>query len=118
VVTGDGHVLDWLTNAGVRVPEDVGVAWLAAYKDKTISGVDQNCYLTGVTAMDFLAGMLYRNERGVPVSPLRILVEGTWHEGQTVRRVNLEEASRSRQPAKAAAQYVRGEITTKPRCGG
>jgi DNA-binding LacI/PurR family transcriptional regulator len=89
VVTGHQPVFDWLPKMGARVPEDVGVAWLAADRNQMISGIDQNCYLTGVTAMDFLVSMLHRNERGIPANPLRILVEGSWHKGRTVRRVNL-----------------------------
>jgi LacI family repressor for deo operon, udp, cdd, tsx, nupC, and nupG len=53
------------------------------------AGIDQNDHLIGRSAVDFLVGMMHRNERGVPETPLRVLVQGKWIEGKTVFRQNL-----------------------------
>jgi LacI family transcriptional regulator len=69
------------------VPEDVGVAQSSVACNEThVSGINENGFLIGRTAMDFLVGMLQRGERGAPETPIRILVEGAWREGGTVRR--------------------------------
>ncbi len=87
VISDIDHEIDeWLGDLGVRVPEDVGCAWLSlGADDKTRAGVDQNGRLIGQTAVDFLVGMLQRGEHGIPATPVRILVEGTWRQGTTLR---------------------------------
>jgi LacI family transcriptional regulator len=49
------------------------------------SGVDENPQVVGAAAADFIAGMIHRNERGVPAMPQRVLIEGSWIDGRTVR---------------------------------
>ena len=63
------------------------------------AGIDQNDDLIGSSAVDFLVGMIHRNERGVPKTPLRILVEGKWVDGKSVFHQNLEKS-----PKKAVAK--------------
>jgi len=64
--------------------------------DGHFAGIDQNDHLIGRSAVDFLVGMMHRNERGVPDIPLRILVEGKWIEGKTVFHQNLTKAAKKR----------------------
>jgi DNA-binding LacI/PurR family transcriptional regulator len=52
-----------------RSPEDTG------------PGIDQKPEAIGSVAIETLAGMIYRGERGLPVHPLSIAVEGEWIEG-------------------------------------
>lgn len=89
IVTIDRAVRTWLkTGFGLRVPEDVGVAHLNTDPtDNSIAGIDQNDRLIGATAIDFLTGMIQRNERGVPATPIRTLVEGVWKPGGSVRHL-------------------------------
>lgn len=49
-----------------------------------VAGINQNDFLIGRTAVDFLVDMFHRNERGIPSVPLRILVEGTWVDGSSL----------------------------------
>lgn len=53
---------------------------------RNMAGVDQNDLVIGRTAVDFVVGMIHRNERGIPDIPLRILVQGTWVDGDSVTR--------------------------------
>ncbi len=55
------------------------------FRQTRYSGVDENVMLVGRIAVDTLVGMIHRNERGIPPFPLRVLAEGAWHEGRTVK---------------------------------
>jgi LacI family transcriptional regulator len=84
-----GHeeiVLEWLKKMGVRVPDDVGFVHLnCADQSGAFAGIYQNGPAIGAVAVDFLIGMIHRNERGLPALPHSLLVEGTWVSGKTVR---------------------------------
>ncbi len=87
VTDSDLPVLDWLHEAGARVPEEAGCVWLSVAEDDDFhAGIYQHGQLIGRTAVDFLVGMLQRGERGMPETPIRMLVEGRWNPGQTLRR--------------------------------
>jgi DNA-binding LacI/PurR family transcriptional regulator len=80
-------VEDWLTKLKLKVPQDVGLAVPSVpFKENRFSGIDENVKLIGSIAVDTLVGMIHRNEKGVPQFPLRILVEGIWHEGETIKK--------------------------------
>lgn len=83
VITHFPEMLGHLSRQGVRVPEDISVAMLPAVAQETWAGVDLNSKEVGRTAVDSLASMLYHNERGVPTTPKRILIQAIWQEGTT-----------------------------------
>lgn len=86
VIAIDRAVRSWVESLGLQVPHDVGVANLnASPGDPWLAGVYQNDRLIGATAVDVLAGMISRNERGVPATPIRTLVEGVWQGGGSIR---------------------------------
>jgi len=100
VVTTQGSVRDWLLEAGVEIPRDVGLFLLDCWEGFSgVSCVDQNSELVGSAAMDLLMGQLYRNERGIPDNPKVVLVEGALREGETVQRQDPGTLARS--PVKA-----------------
>lgn len=69
------------------IPRQVGVAILThAEPGGNLAGIYENPHAVGAAAVDYLTGMLYRNERGIPAFPQRILIDGSWIEGRTVRR--------------------------------
>lgn len=84
-----GHeevLLDWIKRLGMHVPDDVGFAHLnCPDQSGQFAGVYQNGPRVGSVAVDFLIGMIHRNERGASMLPHSILVEGTWVAGKTVR---------------------------------
>jgi LacI family transcriptional regulator len=86
VLSHEDVVADWLKRLGAHVPDDVGFALLnCPNQSGTFAGIYQNGPVVGAAAVDFLVGMIQRNERGVPVLPHSLLVEGTWVPGKTVR---------------------------------
>jgi LacI family transcriptional regulator len=86
IVTKCPEVLPALRRLGRRVPADLGVALLTLENfTGDFAGVDENPREVGAAAVDYVAGMIHRNERGVPAMPQRVLIEGTWVDGSTVR---------------------------------
>jgi LacI family transcriptional regulator/LacI family repressor for deo operon, udp, cdd, tsx, nupC, and nupG len=73
----------------IQVPEKLGVAMLFRKTGgggfAEYAGMEQNAWKTGEVAVDYLVAMLHRNERGIPAFAQRILVEGRWVAGSTVR---------------------------------
>jgi len=86
-ILGDEYMMRGVREAGYRVPEDIGVASYAALNQNAekLYGIDENPKATGTAAVDLLVGMMNRGERGIPEIHRRILVEGTWLEGTTLR---------------------------------
>lgn len=82
-----GETVDWLREAGWRVPEDISVATLSVAQDDKISGIDQQEQKIGARAIEFLISIFQAGERGVPETPLRMLVEGKWVDNKTCRRI-------------------------------
>jgi DNA-binding LacI/PurR family transcriptional regulator len=90
IVTRLPEVLSCLEHAGFRVPTDVGVAFHSLDEGRRgFSGMKKNSFQIGIMAVDLLVDMLHRNERGVPVIPYMLMVEGSWCEGKTLRPASL-----------------------------
>jgi hypothetical protein len=51
-----------------------------------VAGIDVGHRMIAANAVDLVIGQLYRNERDVPSEPKKLLFEGHWVEGPTVRR--------------------------------
>lgn len=81
------QAIEWLAADGRSVPRDIGVAVASIpFGDRTISGIDENVRAVGAMAVDTVVGMIHRNEAGIPATPWRILAEGTWFAGRSVRK--------------------------------
>lgn len=90
VVTGNYHFVDVVLSLGRRVPEDIGIACpLLPSADTPLAGVVENSVEIGSVAVDFLIGMLHRQERGIPANPQRIHVEGRWVLGSTLSQPQI-----------------------------
>jgi LacI family transcriptional regulator len=94
------EVREWLAQLGATAPRDVGLIHLDRNEEfHGWAGMRQNNDLIGAAGVDILVGQLHRNELGVPSFPKCIMVESTWVDGNTVRRVNPaapKRATRSR----------------------
>lgn len=78
----------WLRKLGRRVPADVGIVtldWRDA--ERGLAGVAQDYPDLGSHAVDLVLGMLHRNERGLPASPVTVLLEGRWVDGRSLPAV-------------------------------
>jgi LacI family transcriptional regulator len=78
----------WIRELGHRVPEDLGVCLAQLYgKTDGFAGIDNQTDLLGEAAASFVVSLLQKNERGLPLYPRTISVEGRWIERPTVRPV-------------------------------
>jgi len=78
-------VLPVLNELGYSVPKDVAfVETFLGQPDGSTAGVHQNCRRVGELAIDILAGQLQQHACGVPEIPTVTLVEGTWHNGESL----------------------------------
>jgi LacI family transcriptional regulator len=81
-------VIEWLQTLRKRVPRDVGVATPTLQAtEKGVSGISRVPHLIAEAAVDCVVGMLQRSERGAPSNPQRILIESSWVQGSTVKRL-------------------------------
>jgi LacI family transcriptional regulator len=88
VISQQPKIIEWLQNLGKRVPQDVGFVHMNCPDcSGQFAGMYQNGPLIGRAAVDFLVGMLQRNERGIPTVPHTVLIDGTWVNGATVRKL-------------------------------
>jgi DNA-binding LacI/PurR family transcriptional regulator len=86
VIFGFSPILEWLHELGVAVPDEVGFAHLWNPDESgEFAGIFHDPPAIGAAAVDFLVGMLHRNERGVPNAPQSLLLEAGWRDGKTVR---------------------------------
>lgn len=86
LVTNNPRLLTVIRKAGIRVPEDLGVA-CPSLPDSTsdMSGIYENSPDVGKAAIDFLVGKLHQDERGIPKQPHYVHVPGIWFRGNTVK---------------------------------
>jgi LacI family transcriptional regulator len=81
------HALAAVEMAGMRVPDDLSVAVMTVpHTNPTLGGVTENGEVMGAVAVEHLTGLLQRGDYGLPRRPLRILIEGDYVAGQTIRR--------------------------------
>jgi LacI family transcriptional regulator len=81
------EALPWLTEAGLRVPEDVSITTLSCMQQPGWAGIDQQERVIGARAIELLISIFQAGERGIPETPLRLLVEGKWKDGPTVCKI-------------------------------
>ena len=92
-------VQQWMKKLGLEVGNDYALAGLSILdKQSEFAGIYQNNPVIGRTAVDILVGMIHRDERGVPEIPMRILIEGSWVDGKSVRRLIPVERSDKKLP--------------------
>jgi LacI family transcriptional regulator len=78
----------WLGEEGVRIPGDIGYASvdLAPANPLKLAGIRQSSERIAATAVETLATQIYTNRRGLPQTPVLLLIDGEWVEGSTVKR--------------------------------
>jgi LacI family transcriptional regulator len=84
-----GHqqlMVQWLDEAGVKVPDHVGFLNLNhTERIAPCAGLDLQPRVLGAAAVETVISMLFRQERGIPASPHTITLEAAWIEGPTIR---------------------------------
>jgi LacI family transcriptional regulator len=81
----DPAILDWLKRLGRTVPDEVGFVHLwNPDRSGQFAGLYHNPPAIGSAAVDFLVGMIHRNERGLPEAPQTLLLDAIWQGGGTL----------------------------------
>lgn len=88
VIVMESEKLEWIREAGWRVPEDVGVT-LYSVEDEAqgISGIHEQSDLLGVAAVDFIVALLVGGRKGIPRFSRCSMIDARWIQGTTVRSV-------------------------------
>ncbi len=77
---------DWLARLNLRVPEDIGLIQLEWRASRPrIAGMNQHNDLTGEAAVEMLAGLVHRGQRGIPEFPRATLIGPSWIDGASVK---------------------------------
>jgi len=86
VISYSHRPLEWMREAGYRVPEDRGFFPLNVHASKTTcAGLDLNPGLIGRIATETLAAQIHRNDKGFPMEPIHVAVPGKFQTGATIR---------------------------------
>jgi len=84
VIAKAAYVRPLMKQFGLEIPRDIAFANLFLEKgDGREAGVRQNHDVVGATAVEILTGQLQHHRFGVPVTPLKTYVDGTWFDGAT-----------------------------------
>ena len=95
IASGPGDIFPVLREAKLRVPDDIAVAFFSRSEEHPeISSIDQHSRQIGMAAANLLVDLMRRNVRGIPDSPMRLLIEGTWIKGTSTPRRSAEEKQR------------------------
>lgn len=90
IVSVNRFGLRFIQQLGLNMPRDIGYASLDLDGEpdgsRHVSGIDQNSHLVGAAAVDMLVVSMQRKQRGIPLHPVRIEVEGEWKPGATTRK--------------------------------
>ncbi|NJM38885.1 MAG: LacI family transcriptional regulator [Akkermansiaceae bacterium] len=79
-------VKTWLSQLGLRIPQDIGVAYLYRKSEemKTAAGLDGKLQSVGAAAIDLVVEGLTTNRFGLPKHPKEVLIKGEWNAGETL----------------------------------
>lgn len=85
IISTVSEVRDWLAALGLSFPADLSLVTLSRIHDPEWSGIDQQERLIGARAVELLISLFQSGERGLPATPLRLLIEGRWIDHGTTR---------------------------------
>jgi LacI family transcriptional regulator len=85
IVCHNGHMLEWVEEAGYRVPEEIGVVHLATDDDVSDwAGLTSNRREMGAVSSELVVSLVNSRQFGVPRIDRSTLIRGTWHPGRTL----------------------------------
>ncbi len=86
IVTKYPPVKTWLEEQGLKLPRDIGLASPSlADSEASWAGMHENAVAIGRAAVSLLGDLLQHQELGLPATPQRIMIEGVWSPGKTVK---------------------------------
>ncbi|AHF90004.1 LacI family transcriptional regulator [Opitutaceae bacterium TAV5] len=80
-----GHETEWLDQLGLSAPRDIGLVCINRPLGSHFSGLEERHETIGAATLDLVAARIRNNEYGLPEEPKLILIDGRWHDGETLR---------------------------------
>ncbi len=96
LAAGDKECRPIAQQLGLKVPGRVGFTSANKAGQSIFAGIEERPEEIGATAIELLAAMIQRGEKGIPAVPRVTMIDGRWIEGRSVR-------PRLKAPLKAAA---------------
>lgn len=85
VLAAEHEPLNFLQEAGVKIPSEIGFAHLGLDSAWTeLAGIRQNNYEVGQAAAKLVIDQINRNDYGLPPHPCSVQISGDWHPGESV----------------------------------
>lgn len=85
IVGHDSRQVEWVEEAGYRVPDEVGIVHLATEDDVSDwAGICSNKRVMGACAVDLVVSLMRNHEFGLPKTAMETLICGSWHAGRTL----------------------------------
>jgi len=82
--------LEWLKEAGYRVPEDIGYVNLSRLEeDAGCAGIILNYEGVATAAVDLLVTHINHGQKGIPKVPFSLQIEGEWMSGRTIKKSRI-----------------------------
>ncbi len=82
----DSTLLYYMHQAGLSVPAETGFASLDVQNNQPhVSGIDQGLTAIGAAGVDLIDLLIRTNARGLRATEHKVVLGGTWHEGNTLR---------------------------------
>lgn len=95
IVTRHHEIRPVLERLGLETPRDIGVAFMnVADQSGRIAGIFEDIPRVGAGAVEWLIDLVRRNQRGVPAVPQRLMFDGAWVDGPTLRPAGRTRAAR------------------------
>lgn len=88
VISNDPALYDYMLEAGINVPEEVGFSCLCMEDAEDMSGIHMKSEIVGSHAISLLHMLMMSGQRGCPEDPMTQLIEGAWHLGKTLKMKN------------------------------
>jgi DNA-binding LacI/PurR family transcriptional regulator len=85
IAAGDRHCRPIAQQLGLRVPGRVGFVSANKAGRSLFAGIEEQPEEIGATAIELLAAMIQRGEKGIPAVPKVTMIDGRWIEGRSVR---------------------------------
>jgi DNA-binding LacI/PurR family transcriptional regulator len=95
ILTDVPQILEMLNQAGVRIPQDLGVAGTTLLDLDLDSGIDQHAEEIGRTGFLMLNSLINEGARGEPGVMRQLLVQGHWVDGSSLPHKRTEHDARS-----------------------
>lgn len=78
------EVVKDLQQLGVPLIDKIGMVVLCQLPNEGFAGIDERSHVIGQNAVELLADLVMRNQKGVPDEPLTHFVDGSWVDGESL----------------------------------